>query len=130
MISTRVVRTKIKSVPLKILNVSRNIKVKIMNVAREQLEREREAYNLFEYLMSSIVEEYRVDIKFYRSNEAKPKFYVNNTLKSHFKNEPGGVRLTQTNQTYTLHGPSRSVVFDALDKVKKISQTYGFTMVV
>lgn len=130
MISTKVVHTKIKSVPLKILNVSRNIKVKIMNVAIEQLEREREAYNLFEYLMSSIVEEYRVDIKFYRSNEAKPKFYVNNTLKSHFKNEPDGVRLTQTNQTYTLHGPSRSVILDALDKVKKISQTYGFTMVV
>lgn len=101
-----------------------------MNVAIEQLEREREAYSLFEYLMSSIVEEYRVDIKFYRSNEAEPKFKVNRALKAQFKSEPDGVRLTQTNQTYTLHGPSRSVVFDALDKVKKISQTYGFTMVV
>lgn len=130
MISTRAVRTKIKSALLKILNVNRNIKVKTMNVAREQLQREREAYDLFEYLMSSIIEEYRVDIKFYRRNEAEPKFKVNNTLKSHFKNEPGSVRLTQTNQTYTLHGPSRSVILDALEKVKKISQTYGFTMVV
>lgn len=101
-----------------------------MNVAYEQLEREREAYDLFEYLMSSIVEEFRVDIKFYRSNEAEPKFKLNHALKADFNSEPGGARLTQAHQTYTLHGPSRSVVFDALNRVKKISQKHGFTMVV
>lgn len=101
-----------------------------MNVAHEQLEREREAYDLFEYLMSSIVEEFRVDIKFYRSNEAEPKFKLNHALKADFNSEPGGVRLTQAHQTYTLHGPSRSVVFDALNRVKKISQKHGFTMAV
>ena len=101
-----------------------------MNVAREQLQREREAYDLFEYLMSSIVEEYRVDIKFYKSNEALPKFHLNYALKAQFKSEPDGVRLTQANQTYTLHGPSRSVVHDALTKIKSISEKHGFTMVV